>query len=222
MEPFEDAALDAVGALADPARRALYRYVAAAGSSVGRDEAAGATGLTRALAAFHLDKLVEAGLLAAGYKRLSGRVGPGAGRPAKVYHRVAGEHAVHLPPRDYPRAAELLARVVEDAGLDRELQAVARRVGESSTVDSVPLALAARGYEPDYDGGAVRLRNCPFHALARTYPPLVCGMNLALIEGLLAAAPDGPQWTARMDPHGGGCCVSLKLKTIDNTGTLSP
>jgi predicted ArsR family transcriptional regulator len=216
----EDSALDAVGALTEPARRTLYRYVASAGREVGRDEAATAAGLTRALAAFHLDKLVDAGLLAAGYKRLSGKVGPGAGRPAKVYRRVAGEHAVHLPPRDYPRAAELLAGVVEDAGLDRALQAAARRTGELSTVDSVPDALREQGYEPDGDGSTVRLRNCPFHALARAYPPLVCGMNLALIEGLLSAAPDGREWTARMDPHGAGCCVILKRSSVDNTGTV--
>jgi predicted ArsR family transcriptional regulator len=221
MHP-DDAALDAVGTLADPARRALYRYVASAGHEVGRDEAATAAGLTRALAAFHLDKLVEAGLLAAGYKRLTGKAGPGAGRPAKVYTRVAGERAVHLPPRDYPRAAELLASVVEDAGLDRQLQSVARRAGRESTVDGVAAGLLAHGYEPERDGTTVRLLNCPFHTLARAYPPLVCGMNLALIEGMLAAAPDGAEWTARMDPHGTGCCVSLKHNAIDNTGTLAP
>jgi predicted ArsR family transcriptional regulator len=213
----EDAAVEAVGLLADPVRRALYRYVAGSPGEVGRDEAAKAVDVSRSLAAFHLDKLVEAGLLATGYRRLSGRSGPGAGRPAKLYRRADTEHSVSLPPRSYAGLAGLLAGVIEDAGLDHELQAAARAEGASSTVDNVPAALAERGYQPYRDGASLRLGNCPFHALATAYPPLVCGMNLALLEGLLAGAPDGDAWLARMDPRPGTCCVALKQKMASDT-----
>jgi predicted ArsR family transcriptional regulator len=211
--------LQAAALLAEPVRRALYEYVAAAPAEVGRDEAAEAVGASRSLTAFHLDKLVDAGLLTASYRRLSGRTGPGAGRPAKLYRRAEGERAVSLPPRDYPEAARLLASVVEDAGLDRELQAAARAAGASSTVDGDEPALGVedllvrRGYQPFHDGSAVRLRNCPFHRLAEEFPPLVCGMNLALIEGLLGRAVDGGEWVARMDPRPDTCCVALQSKT---------
>lgn len=214
--------IDAIAMLQDPVRRRLYEYVVAQGREVGRNEAAEAAGVARTLAAHHLDKLTEAGLLESGSRRLSGRSGPGAGRPAKVYRRVRAEFAVSLPARDYRTAAELLAEAAEEAGLDAGLGAAARRRGEALRGTEAPCGdleeaarlLAARGYEPHLEGEGseaaapvVRMRNCPFHAVAERFPPLVCGMNLALLEGLLGA--DGPV-RARMDPKPGECCVVVE------------
>jgi predicted ArsR family transcriptional regulator len=212
----EDAALEALVVLGDPVRRGLYRHVTGTPGEVGRDAAAEAVGVSRSLAAFHLDKLVEAGLLDVGFRRLSGRSGPGAGRPAKMYRRAEGEHAVSVPPRSYDTAARLFAEVVEQAGLDGDLQAAARAAGEAEgdasarAADPVE-ALRARGYEPFWDGETLRLNNCPFHALAVQFPALVCGMNLAGIEGLLAGLPSGQGWSAAMDPLPRGCCVVLEV-----------
>jgi predicted ArsR family transcriptional regulator len=216
----EDDEFTTLGVLGDPVRRALYRFVAGRPGESGREAAAEAAGVSRSLAAFHLDKLVEAGLLEVSYRRLSGRSGPGAGRPAKLYRRAAGEHAVTVPPRSYGDAGRLLAEVVEQAGLDLELQCAAHAVGaraaDSGAEADVLALLRERGYQPYADGeGAVRLHNCPFRALAEEFPALVCGMNLALVRGLLAggggaaAAP----WSAEMDPAPGGCCVALHSKT---------
>ncbi|MFD6275952.1 helix-turn-helix transcriptional regulator [Streptomyces sp. NPDC060209] len=212
----EDAALEALGVLVDPVRRGLYRHVIGTPGEVGRDAAAEAAGVSRSLAAFHLDKLVEAGLLEVCFRRLSGRSGPGAGRPSKMYRRAEGEHAVSVPPRSYDTASGLLAEVVERAGLDRELQAAARAAGEAeggasgSEADPVEI-MRSRGYQPFWDGEKLRLNNCPFHALADQFPALVCGMNLAGIEGLLAGMPDGQEWSAAMDPLPEGCCVALRI-----------
>jgi predicted ArsR family transcriptional regulator len=209
----EDSTLDVLGLLSDPVRRRLYRYVAAAPEEVSRDAAAEAAGVSRSLAAFHLDKLVEAGLLAVSFRRLSGRTGPGAGRPAKLYRRAEGELAVSVPPRSYDAAGRLLAEVLENAGLDRELQAAARAAGAAhpdARADDVVAALRARGYQPFWDGETLRLRNCPFHALATEFPALICGMNLALVEGLVSEA-----WSPVMDPCPGGCCVSLSKNKND-------
>ena len=204
--------LDAIALLADPARRAAYRVVVdAAPDPVGRDEVAAKLNVGRTLAAFHLDKLVAAGLLEASYARRTGRTGPGAGRPAKLYRRAPDERAVSVPPRRYLSAAELLAEAVERAGVDETLYLVANRRGRAEAVPGAdPVeALAARGYEPTTepttDATTVRLRNCPFHVLADDFPPLVCGMNLALIAGLV----DGTAWEARLDPTPGHCCVAL-------------
>ncbi|GGZ98676.1 helix-turn-helix transcriptional regulator [Streptomyces subrutilus] len=225
--------IDAIAALQDPVRRRLYEYVAAQGREVGRNEAAEAAGVARTLAAHHLDRLTEAGLLESGSRRLTGRSGPGAGRPAKVYTRSRTERTLSLPARDYRTAAELLAETVERAGLDAALCAAARRRGEALRAPAEPCAsleeavelLAARGYEPHLEdtGGAgpaggpegtsgtaaraVRMRNCPFHAVAERFPPLVCGMNLALLEGLLGAAG---AVRARMDARPGECCVVVE------------
>ncbi|MES4902405.1 MULTISPECIES: helix-turn-helix domain-containing protein [unclassified Streptomyces] len=219
--------IDAIAALQDPVRRRLYEYVVAQGREVGRNEAAEAAGVARTLAAHHLDRLAEVGLLESGSRRLSGRSGPGAGRPAKVYTRARAELSVSLPARDYRTAAALLAEAAEQAGLDAGLCAVARRRGEVLRGSAAPCGgleeamemLAARGYEPhledveDAEGvsgaaaSVVRMRNCPFHAVAERFPPLVCGMNLALLEGLFGT--DGPV-RARMDPRPGECCVVVE------------
>ncbi|KOU28822.1 transcriptional regulator [Streptomyces sp. WM6368] len=211
----------------DPVRRRLYEYVVAQGREVGRNEAAEAAGVARTLAAHHLDKLAQAGLLESGSRRLTGRSGPGAGRPAKVYTRARVERSVSLPARDYRTAAELLAEAADEAGLDAVLCASARRRGEALRGSAAPCGglaeamevLAARGYEPHLEGAegergteggaapVVRMRNCPFHAVAERFPPLVCGMNLALLEGLLGAG--GPV-RARMDARPGECCVVVE------------
>ena len=212
--------IDAIGVLQDPVRRRLYRFVAGRPESVSRNAAAEAVGIQRTLAAHHLDKLVEAGLLATESRRLTGRSGPGAGRPAKLYRRAEGEHQVSLPSRDYRTAADLLAQVAEEARLDTEVQAAARRRGTALRGDERPVEdlsaaadrLATRGYEPFEDDGVLRLRNCPFHAVAEAFPPLVCGMNLALLEGLLG---DSTALDVRMDARTGLCCVAIS-KTNDH------
>src|ERR671939_1756313 len=107
--------VSAVGALDDPARRALLELVTARGAPVSRDEAAQALGLSRRATAFHLDRLAEAGLLAVEFRRLTGRTGPGAGRPAKLYRRADDEVSVSVPERHYDLAGELLAGAVEDS-----------------------------------------------------------------------------------------------------------
>lgn len=219
MSRAEDSALEALGTLGDPVRRGLYRHVTGTPGEVGRDAAAEAAGISRSLAAFHLDKLVDAGLLEVSFRRLSGRSGPGAGRPSKMYRRAEGEHTVSVPPRSYDTASRLLAEVVEQAGLDQALQTAARAAGESeggaSDGGTGPVeALRACGYEPFRDGGKLRLNNCPFHALADQFPALVCGMNLAKIQGLLAGLPDAQDWSAAMDPLPHGCCVALEAPEV--------
>ena len=110
-----EARVAGVASLAEPQRRVLYRYVVAKGRAVGKDEAALVLGVARSVAGFHLDRLAADGLLTTEYRRLTGRQGPGAGRPAKLYRRAEGELAVSLPPRQYDLAAGLLAAAVNRA-----------------------------------------------------------------------------------------------------------
>lgn len=206
--------LESISVLGDPVRRALYRFVAEQGRDVGRNEAAEATGVQRTLAAHHLDKLVEAGLLEAGFRRLSGRAGPGGGRPAKVYRRVREERAVSLPPRDYRTLALVLAETVDLLGGEEKAEEAARRAGErlaaaDAASGDLMEVLRARGYEPYEEDGRVRLRNCPFHVLADSHPLLVCSMNLALCEGLLAGLGETGV-VATLDPRPEECCVAFQ------------
>ena len=221
-----DERLARLGPLAEPVRRALYLYVAAQPHEVSRDEAAAATGTQRSLVAFHLDKLVEAGLLEVTYRRLSGRTGPGAGRPAKLYRRADQEHAVALPPRDYELAAELLATAVEEGSgppaaavadvadrYGREVGAevrgqLGRRASRERQMSALAEALERRGYEPYRDGGVLRLRNCPFHALADRHRDVVCGMNRALLGAVVEGA-GATGLEARPERRPGECCVAI-------------
>jgi predicted ArsR family transcriptional regulator len=287
-----EAGLDAVGVLNEPVRRALYRYVVTQRGDVSRHEAAAAVGVQRTLAAFHLDKLVGAGLLEASFRRLTDRTGPGAGRPAKLYRRASVDHTVSLPPRAYQMAAELLAEVVDEAGADATLHAAARRAGralaeralsafpaaepgpgvpkasngtnpsptpteapppplpansasaqgralstlaqrywpDAAAGDSVRLKrsngssppkdvqpplrqlealLTDSGFEPFRDGDTLRLHNCPFHALSRQFPPLICGMNHAFIQGI-AEAFEAADLDVQLDPGPDRCCVAVR------------
>lgn len=195
------------------------------GHDVGREEAASAVGVDRSLAAFHLDKLVERGLLEATYRRLTGRTGPGSGRPSKLYRRSARQHELTLPPRRYELAARLLVEGVESSGewaaravdeaagrLGRQVGGAVREGGEAADggLPALTAALEAHGYEPFVDGAAVRLRNCPFHALAEGHRAVVCGMNRALLVGVVEGlGAEGLEARPEFEP--GHCCVTVAV-----------
>ena len=212
--------LASLSSLDDPLRRRLYEVVTSHPGPVSRDEAASEAGIGRALAVYHLDKLVESGLLTASYQRPPGRRGPGAGRPAKVYARSDREFAVTVPPREYELAARLLVQAVEAdpsnrsravlaeaaRGLGTELGSAFERDAGERDVKGV---LTQQGYEPcDGADGVIRLRNCPFHQLTEQHREVVCGMNLALVEGLVEGlGVDGLRPV--LDPQHGHCCVAI-------------
>ena len=207
--------VSAVGALDDPARRALLDLVATRGAPVSRDEAAQALGLSRRATAFHLDRLAEAGLLAVEFRRLTGRTGPGAGRPAKLYRRADDEVAVSVPERHYDLAGELLAGAVEDSARDGEpareaLLRRARQAGrelgrQAGTLEDV---VRDHGYVPRAGpDGATVLANCPFHRLAQRHTDVVCHLNLELLRGAAEATAD-PRPVV-LDPAPGRCCVAI-------------
>ncbi len=230
MDPNDFAhRVSGVAALAEPIRRDLYLYVAAQPGPVSRDQACEGVGVARHTAKFHLDKLVEEGLLDADFKRLSGRRGPGAGRPTKLYRRSTRQVSVTLPERRYDLAGQLMARAIDDSTRDRTdvvdaLHTVAAdvgsRLGEQARedagtrpdrerlIEAACAALAVRGYEPHRQGDTITLANCPFDALARDHPELVCGMNLALIDAAIGRMED-TSLTAHLDPAPDRCCVVL-------------
>jgi predicted ArsR family transcriptional regulator len=204
-----------LAALDEPIRRRLFAYVRSSSEPVSREDAAEAVGISRSLAAYHLDKLAEQDLLTASYRRPEGRTGPGAGRPAKLYV-AQGEVAVSVPPRDYELAADLLAEAAETsdearAALDAVAARAGRRIGEGQE-GSLDDALATRGYEPYEDeAGVIRLRNCPFHRLAEQHRDVVCGMNQAYLDGLLEGL-GRTDVRASLEPEPGRCCVAIRAR----------
>lgn len=229
-----DTQVSAVAALDEPTRRRLYDYVVRRPAPVGRDEAASALGLARATAAFHLDRLADEGLLDVVHERRSGRSGPGAGRPAKLYCRAAKPVTVSLPEQRYELAGRLLAAAVQEseqsgqsprAVLDQHARELGTQLGTAARAanpgetDQPDLlrALETHGFEPRIVESDVVLGNCPFHTLAREHTDLVCGMNLGLLRGLLDGLAT-TAFTARLDPAPGLCCVRLTATGSTQTG----
>ncbi|UUO02797.1 ArsR family transcriptional regulator [Mycolicibacterium novocastrense] len=209
----DPASVAALTSLDDPIRRRLYEFVVECDDPVSREAAAAAVGIGRTLAAYHLDKLADGGLLAVSYQRPAGRGGPGAGRPAKLYTRTADEIVVSIPPRDYLLLARLLVSSIEqDAGgaVRSALGAAARETGRRAAVDAegdMVAALRDCGYLPQSDTeGCITLRNCPFHSVAKDHLEVVCGLNLQLVEGVIDGS-SVPGARAELSPRQGRCCV---------------
>jgi predicted ArsR family transcriptional regulator len=229
-EPMKDK-LAQLASLAEPVRRDLYEFAIRQDHEVSRDEASKAVKISRALAAFHLDRLVSDGLLDVIYRRAPGRSGPGAGRPSKLYKRSAEPVEFTAPPRNYALLAGLFAA---SAGSKRRREAAdeeARRKGleigkdarmragkapsDRVLVGRLADVLRENGFEPVRKGGEVRLRNCPFDALANDYRDLVCGMNLAMQRGILEGLRTR-RIVATFEPTPGACCVAFRIGDSPN------
>lgn len=221
--------LEAIAALADPVRRKLYLLVSSKDGDTTREGAARALGISRAAATFHLERLVADGLLDASYRRVSGRRGPGAGRPARVYRGPTKELRVQIPGRDYELLARLLLEGLGELDTPDGSHDAARRLGSAlgaqarrqagsrpsreRLVASLTEVLRDRGFEPRSGGdGEVRLGNCPFHALARDHRDAVCSLNLSIMQGVLAGLRS-PRIEAVLDPQPGMCCVAFRANS---------
>lgn len=215
-----------IGALAEPMRRELYLYVSAQSDAVSREQAAVGVAVPVHSAKFHLDRLVDEGLLDVEFRRLGGRSGPGAGRPSKLYRRSSREISVSLPERRYDLAGHILAAAIdrsarEGVGLDEAVRDAAgsegRKIGSGardaggSELERTSDVLARHGYEPRLDNEEIALANCPFHALARDHTELVCGLNVALIGGVLEGLRCS-HLEACLDPEPGMCCVKTRVR----------
>jgi predicted ArsR family transcriptional regulator len=220
-----------IAALDQPLRRDLYRLLAAGGGWTTRDDAATALGVARSVAAFHLDKLADTGVVEVRFARTSGRQGPGAGRPAKLYRLAEDELSASVPERHYDLAGSLLATAVAESTrtgspvadcLRVAARAAGQVIGEEASgaagdlrrTDDVRQAvldvLARHGYEPEVGRHKeIALANCPFHRLAEEHRDLVCGMNLDFLDGLIDGMGPSARLTARLAPAPGYCCVRI-------------
>jgi predicted ArsR family transcriptional regulator len=230
-----DRNITGIGVLADPVRRRLYEFVCSQDQPVSRDQAAHAVGVARHKAKFHLDRLEAAGLLEADYVRLTGRSGPGAGRPAKRYRRGRSEFVVTLPARDYELAGQIMADAISDStrtgtpileaisnAAAVRGEAIAAAVTDCPRGAEAALELAVRiltdhGYEPRRINDTIVMANCPFHALAVSHTELVCSLNQSMLSGFVDAAAPG-LLDARLEPGENRCCVTLSAGPRTSAG----
>ncbi|MCW2766974.1 MAG: hypothetical protein JWO11_2933 [Nocardioides sp.] len=210
-----------IGALAEPVRRALYEYVVAQPGPVGREAAAADVGVPAHKAKFHLDRLVHEGLLEVEFRRLSGKSGPGAGRPSKLYRRSEREWAVSLPGRRYDLVGHILADGVERAAqgvsLDVALRAAAAdagtTIGSESSGGTLVEALSTQGYEPRVADDVIVLANCPFDSLAQRHTELICGLNQSFVQGV-ADGLGCRDREACLEPEPEQCCVKVRPRGV--------
>lgn len=223
--------ISGIASLAEPVRRDLFDFVTAARTAVSRDQAAEGLGIPTHTAKFHLDRLVEEGLLEVEFRRLTGRTGPGSGRPAKLYRRTDRELAVSLPERHYDLLSRILARAVAEASatggdIADTVARVARDEGTAwgASLDDLPgpadlerlaSALDAGGYEPWIEDETLFVQNCPFHRVAQEQTELVCGLNLEFISGVAAGSGCAAGVITRLDPGEDRCCVSASTRRVD-------
>ena len=225
MDSAETRVLRRLSSLAGGVRRRVYRAVAAKHpEAVDRDEVARAVGISRSLAAYHLDRLASDGLIEVSFARRSRRSGPGAGRPAKFYRRSSREMTVSVPARRHQLAAQVLARTVTDVGAGEALAAAGREEGrrigaharEGARETGLSEVLSEHGFEPVETEGTIRLRNCPFSPLTSELDSVVCSMTRELVGGI--AEELSGKVTVRAEPKPGFCCVVVE-KVGDNSAT---
>lgn len=220
----------ALAVLDDDLRRRIFLFVRSQGVPVTRERVAQEVGISRKLAAFHLDKLVEKGLLNHHYARPPGKGGPGAGRPAKVYEPSAMTIEISVPQRRYELAGRLLLDGVvnqaegvpardstnaaamaqgNELGKGASSGRNLRHPGPERTLAAAEEILTEQGFEPFRESPKVlALRNCPFHALAARSPEVVCGMNRSFIEGVVRGLGNESVQVV-LAPEPGHCCVKL-------------
>jgi predicted ArsR family transcriptional regulator len=220
MKGFGEA-ISAIGALEDGLRRRMYLFIRDQTHPVSRDEAAEQVGISRGLAAFHLDKLVERGLLKSIYAHPEGRPSNRVGRSSKLYQPADDSVEVSVPRRRYDLIADALAEAVQSAGGEGAACAIAGRKGVAlgrqapvaageTGLDTTVRLLKGQGFEPARVSGDDRvvLRNCPFREVAQRSPELVCRMNLAFIQGVLEGL-EVRGAGAHLDPAPTRCCITL-------------
>jgi predicted ArsR family transcriptional regulator len=230
MEHRNSSAIAQVALLEDDLRRQMYEFIRNRGRAVTRDEVARELRISTNLAAFHLDKLTAGGLLDARYERPADHPTT-TGRAPKLYEPSDAEIEIAIPPRRYDIPGAVLLRALLTRDESETPEAAAERVGREQGVEfgesaraqlsvrrrgreralrGAKTVLASFGYEPYVaSSGNVRLRNCPFHRLARESPEVICAMNRAFVEGIVHGLGDG-SIEAVLDPIQGECCVALR------------
>ncbi len=195
-------------ALAGRSRARLLDVLRSAGRGLAIDELSAAAGLHPNSAREQLGVLVQAGLVERASDRPTGR-----GRPRLRYMAApepgAGDAGAY---RDLARTlAEEHAAGADPVGAaahagERWGARVAARLpaatSESDAVQRLVEVLDNAGFDPEpptVPGAPIGLRRCPFGTLARGREPVICGVHLGLMRGVLRTI-HAPIQAARLDP----------------------
>lgn len=201
--------MDALEAVGDPELRAALRFVRSRRRPVTADELAANQTVHRNVARARLERLAQAGLVVSDFERRSGRSGPGAGRPAKVYAPAPETTAIEFPDRNYAELVGLLVDALPERGRRRRLRELgvelarplagcagltpARDVrrGAERVCDALGrLGFQASVEEVRDDTIVISTPTCPLRPLVVANPELA-DVDRGMWCGLLEAAVDG-------------------------------
>jgi predicted ArsR family transcriptional regulator len=191
--------VDPLSAVAQPELREIVLFVRAQAGSVTADEVSARFRIHRSVARGRLERLVEAGLLASDFERRTGRSGPGAGRPAKVYSVPPEMSALEFPQRHY---AELVGHLLDALPAEDRAPAL-EQVGKSFAADLVSTAGLAptRGTRSSARRACAALGGLGFQAaVVEASPDRVvietptCPLRPLVVENPEAAAIDRGMW----------------------------
>jgi len=184
---MDDARLDAVAA---PELRSTLLYVRSQPAAVTADEVAAAERVHRNVARARLERLVSAGLLVASFERRTGRAGPGAGRPAKIYAVTPELEAIEFPRRRFPELVALLMAGRSTADLRAAGAAFGRLLAAESGLE--PLAGVERLRE------AVGRLGFQVSVVEETAERIVLSTPTCPLRPLVAAHPEAAEADAAM------------------------
>lgn len=201
--------MDALDAIGDPELREALAFARSQARPVSADELGTARGVHRNVARSRLERLVSAGLLHATYERRTGRTGPGAGRPAKVYAVVPELTALEFPVRRYESLLGLLVDALPGARRGERLRAVGFAFGEElaqaaglrptrsvrAGFERMCEAVRTLGYQTSLEevsdrGAVIATPTCPLRPLVRARPD-AAEIDRGMWQGLAAHALEG-------------------------------
>lgn len=185
---------------------------------------AAAVGLHVNTVRFHLERLIDEGLVEqAGQDRSSG------GRPRLTYRALEGEGDVR-DHRDYQLLAEILAGSISESVPDAAATSLeagrawghyladAPKPHRSSTAQEglaeLLRVLAHIGFEPRVtgeQGRTLELHHCPFREVAEAHREVACSVHLGLMQGLLAGMR-APLTAERLEPFVGPHLCLARLR----------
>jgi predicted ArsR family transcriptional regulator len=189
-------------AVAQPELREIVLFARAQAEPVSADDVATRFGIHRTVARGRLERLADAGLLTVSFARRSGRSGPGAGRPTKLYAVPPETEAIEFPERHYDRLlAHLAGKLPDEAlteagasfGADLAARAdLGRAHGFRQAAERACAALGALGFQATVvdatdDSVTIVTATCPLRPLVVSDPADTAAIDRGLWIGLLQA-----------------------------------
>ena len=204
--------MDPLEAVGVPELREALLFARGRPRPITADELAADRRIHRTVARRRLDRLTAAGLLISRFERRTGRSGPGAGRPAKIYSPAPETAAIEFPARHYEELVGLLLEALPAQSRSQRLRAtgvaLAARLLRGSPI--VPVrdvrlgleraceALGHLGFQAsvetvDGDSAVIASPTCPLRPLVVARPETAeidrgmwCGLVAAALRGATA------------------------------------